>query len=103
MTQEELTTRLLNSMEAQTKKMDQLQEAVRKNNELLGASTSASKELKETVSEANKIFDSVATSVKELYGKVQQIEMFAKLAKQLGPMLGGLGGLGGGPTPGGKK
>lgn len=98
MNQDELNAVLVNNLEVLNKKLDQLTEALRKNAEAMVNSANSSKELKETVGESNKVFNQVQQGVKELYAKVQQIEMVAKLAKQFGPMLGGLGGLGN-PTP----
>lgn len=97
MTTEEINTLLLNRIEALTTQVDRLADAVKKNTDAANASTNASSELKITVSEANKVFGKVAQGVKDLYGKVQQIEVVAKLVKQFGPAF--LAGFGQKPKP----
>jgi methyl-accepting chemotaxis protein len=97
MTTDEINTLLLNRIEALTTQVDRLADAVKKNTEAANASTNASSDLKTTVTESNVVFEKVAQGVKDLYAKVQQIEVVAKLMKQFGPAI--LGGFGQKPKP----
>lgn len=92
MNKDELNTVLLNNLESLNRKLDQLIDVVKKNTDAVNNSGTSSRELKESVIESNRVFDQLYQSVKEIYNKVQQIEMVAKLAKQFGPMFGGFGG-----------
>jgi uncharacterized coiled-coil protein SlyX len=94
---EELQTLLINSIESLSKRIEKLEEQLKKNCEAQTKNISTIQELNTTVLASNKVFDQVSTGVKDLYEKVKTLEMWSKLLGNLGPLLGGLGGLGGGP------
>lgn len=99
---DQLTNTLINSFEALSKRLDKQEEALKKNSEASQALVSAVKQLEITVNSTNKIFDQVATGVKDLYEKVKQLEILGKLMgnlANLGPLFGGMGGMGGGSKP----
>jgi len=93
---EELQTLLINSIESLSKRIEKLEEQLKKNCEAQTKNISVTQELNTTVLASNKVFDQVSTGVKDLYEKVKALEMWSKLLGNLGPLLGGLGGLGGG-------
>lgn len=97
MEKDQLDLKLLNTLESLSKKVDTLTDALKQSNTNLSNNTEGVKNLKETISNTNDIFQKVSQGVQDLYAKVQQIEMVAKLAKQFGPMFGGLGGFGQSP------
>jgi len=89
---DELSTVLLNSLETLSKRMEKLEEVIKKQNELTSANTLSVVELSKTVTTSNKVFDQVAQGVKDLYEKVKSMELIAKMMGNLGPLLGSLGG-----------
>ena len=94
---DELSTIMVNTMSSLTKRLEKLEEQLKKNTEAAVENTAKMGKLDETVTAANKIFDQVAVGVKDLYEKVRTLEIVTKLMGNIGPLLGGLGGLGGGP------
>lgn len=99
---DQLIAALLNSVETLAKKMDRQEEALKKSTEVNQGLHAAVKALEVTVTNSNKIFDQVATGVKDLYEKVKQMEILGKLMgniANLGPLFGGMGGMGGGKKP----
>lgn len=95
---EELATVMINTVSALTKRLEKLEEQLKKNTDAATENTQKLVKLDETVTSANKIFNQVAEGVKDLYEKVRTLEIVTKLMSNigsLGPLLGGLGG--GGP------
>lgn len=94
---DELHTLMLNSLETLSKKVEKLEEQVKKQNELSVVNSNALVELNKTVITTNKIFDQVSQGVKDLYDKVKSLELIGKMMGNLGA-LGPL--FGGGQKPG---
>jgi len=92
---DELTTMLINSIEALTKRIDKLEDQLRKNAEIHQKNIIVSQELNTTILSTNKVFDQVSLGIRDLYEKVKALEVWSKLIGNLGPLLGGFGGLGG--------
>jgi len=90
---EELNTLLINSLEALTKKLDKIEDALKNSNELQSSNNTALVDLKAAVISSNKVFEQVSQGVKDLYEKVRGLEILSKLAGNLnlGSILGGLG------------
>jgi uncharacterized coiled-coil protein SlyX len=97
---EELTTHLINSLQALSTRIDKLEEQFKSHNEINKKTLTALETLNKTVVSTNKVFDEVSDGIKGLYEKVKQLEIWGKLLGNLGslgPLLGGLGNLGGQP------
>ena len=95
---DEISTVLINTVEALSKKVDKLEDLLKRNNDLKAANNIALQELKTTITDSNKIFEQVSQGVKDLYDKVRGLEILSKLAGNinLGSLLGGLGNITGG-------
>jgi len=92
---DQLTSTLINSFEALSKRLDKQEDALKKNTEALQGVVTSQKQLEVTINSTNKIFDQVATGVKDLYEKVKQLEILGKLMgnfANLGPLFSGMGG-----------
>lgn len=95
---EELYTTLINSIEALSKRIDKLDENLKKNSENVATLNVTTKQLDTTIMGSNKVFDQVSQGIKDLYEKVKQLELISKLMSNLGG-LGPLFGGGVGPKP----
>ena len=92
---DELVTVLVNKFESLTKRLEKLEDQVKKQNEISLKMCESTETLNETVQATNEVFDQVATGIKDLYEKIKTFEVVAKLMsnfQNLGPLLGGLGG-----------
>jgi len=92
---DELVTVLINKFESLSKRLEKLEDQVKKHNEISLKMCESTETLNETVQATNEVFDQVATGIKDLYEKVKTFEVVAKLMsnfQNLGPLLGGLGG-----------
>ena len=92
---DELVTVLINKFESLSKRLEKLEDQIKKQNEITSKTQESLVTLNETVQSTNEVFDQVATGIKELYEKVKTFEVVAKLMsnfQNLGPLLGGLGG-----------
>lgn len=87
---DELTTLLINSLESLTKRIDKLEDQLKKNTEVQNKNISSIQELNVTILNTNKIFDEVSSGITNLYEKVKGLEMWSKLLGNLGPLLGGM-------------
>lgn len=92
---DELTTMLINSIETLAKRIDKLEDQLKKNAEIQTKNTVVIQDLNTTILSTNKIFDQVSQGIKDLYEKVKALEVWSKLIGNFAPLLGGLGGLGG--------
>jgi uncharacterized coiled-coil protein SlyX len=96
----ELTTLLINSVETLSKRIEKLEEQLKKSVEMHNKNINVVQELNTTILSTNKVMDQVAQGITSLYEKIKAMEVWSKLIGNLGPLLGGLGGLG---NAGGKK
>lgn len=89
MNQEELNLKLLNSMESLNNNISKLNDTLKRAVDASNGETSASKDLNTTIQSTNKIFEQVSQGVKDIYGKIQALELFSKMMGGLGPIFGG--------------
>jgi len=92
MNQEELNIKLLNTMEALNNSISKLNDTVKRAVDASNAEASASKDLNLTIQGTNKVFEQVSQGVKDIYAKIQALELFGKMMGGLGPLFGGAGG-----------
>lgn len=91
---DELVTILVNKFESLSKRLEKLEDQVKKQNEISLKMCESTEILNKTVKATNEVFEQVATGIKELYEKVKTFEVVAKFMsnfQNLGPLLGGLG------------
>jgi len=88
---DELTTLLINSVETLSKRIDKLEEQLKRNCDIQNKNISVVQELNTTILSTNKIFDEVKQGIRNLYEKVKALEIWSKVLSNFGPLLGGLG------------
>lgn len=89
MDQEELNLKLLNSMEALNNNISKLNDSIKRQIEATNSEVSVSKDLNTTIQNTNRIFEQVSQGIKDIYAKVQALEIFGKMMGGLGPLFGG--------------
>jgi hypothetical protein len=94
MTTEEFQIAFINNLEVLSKQLEKLTAELKRNNDVISSSITVNKDLKETVGHTNKTFEQVSGYLKDIYAKIQGLELIQKLVSGMGGLGGGLGGFG---------
>lgn len=87
MTNDEFQLAFLNKLEEMSRQLDKLTLEIKRNSDAASSLGTANKELKETVGSTNKTFEQVASYLKDIYAKIQGLELIQKLVSGMGPMF----------------